>query len=290
MTWEAANKWGSDNIRYVFSSLERSLPLYLESIGYSAWERIFQRPEGYPYYHWLHTLHGEGRFEVHKEAIMLSKGKGVLLPPFTPHSYFPNSERWSTIYVTFGGAAAEAIMRALDMERVTIYEESAEQPLGELFNQLIQCIDHRGQNTDMEVSSELYKFLLQLRTFGMLNNQPSLSQYYKRLTPVVDWMEQHMAHNIGLQEISDYSGIGINGLHELFQQAFDMSPYSYLIQLRLRQAKRILLEQPQLALREVAEQTGFNDVSHFVATFRKKEGVTPGKYRQLYMATEQEEK
>lgn len=277
-------EWGDDNIRYVFSSLERSLPLYMESIGYSAWERIFQRPEGYPYYHWLHTLYGEGRFELHGESVILSQGKGVLLTPFTPHSYYPTSERWSTIYITFGGAAAEAIMKALDMERSTIYEQSEDQHFDAWFDALLQCVASSDNYSNMEVSSELYKFLLQLRKFGMLNDQPSLSQYYRKLEPVVSWMEQHMSDNIGLQEISDYAGIGINGLHELFQQAFDMSPYSYLLQLRLRQAKRIMLEQPQLALREVAEQTGFNDVSHFVATFRKKEGVTPGKYRQLHLS------
>lgn len=277
-------EWGDDNIRYVFSSLERSLPLYLESIGYSAWERIFQRPEGYPYYHWLHTLYGEGRFELHGESVILSQGKGVLLTPFTPHSYYPTSERWSTIYITFGGAAAEAIMKALDMERSTIYEQSEDQHFDAWFDALLQCVVSSDNYSNMEVSSELYKFLLQLRKFGMLNDRPSLSQYYRKLEPVVSWMEQHMGANIGLQEISDYADIGIHGLHELFQQAFDMSPYSYLLQLRLRQAKRIMLEQPQLALREVAEQTGFNDVSHFVATFRKKEGVTPGKYRQLHLS------
>lgn len=279
-------EWGNDNIRYVFSSLERSLPLYLESIGYSAWERIFQRPEGYSYYHWLHTLHGEGRFELHGETVTLTQGKGVLLTPFTPHSYFPTSERWSTVYITFGGAAAGAIMNALDMERSTVYEESEDRPFGALFDDLFQRIARSDNYSHMEVSSDLYNFLLQLRKFGMLNNQPSLSQYYRRLEPIVSWMEQHMADNIGLQEISDHAGIGINGLHELFQQAFDMSPYSYLLQLRLRKAKGIMHQQPQLALREVAEQTGFNDVSHFVATFRKKEGVTPGKYRQLHTTAE----
>lgn len=278
-----------ENIRYVFSSMERSLPLYLESIGYSAWERIFQRPEGYPYYHWLHTLDGEGRFELHGESVMLSKGKGVLLTPFTPHSYYPTSERWSTIYITFGGAAATAIMKALEMDRSTFYEESDDQQFGILFNDLLERIASSDSHSNMEASSELYNFLMQLRKFGMLNNQPSLSQYYRRLQPIVSWMEQHMADNIGLQEISDYAGIGINGLHELFQHAFDMSPYSYLIQLRLREAKRIILQHPQRALREVAEQTGFNDVSHFVATFRKKEGITPGKYRELHQTADHAE-
>ncbi len=275
--------WGDENIRYVFSSIERSLPLFLESIGYSAWERVFQRPEGYPYYHWLHTLEGEGRFELLGEAVSLTKGKGVLLKPFTPHSYYPVSDRWSTIYITFGGDSAASIMESLNMNTSTFYEEGEEQSFGALFNDLFRRIDQAESHSEIEVSTDLYYFLMQLRKFGMLNNRPSLSQYYNKLQPIVHWMEQHLADNIGLQEIAEHAHIGMNALHELFQQAFDMSPYSYLIQLRLREAKKIMLQHPNRALREVAEQTGFNDVSHFVATFRKKEGITPGKYRELHL-------
>lgn len=281
-------EWGNENIRYVFSTIERSLPLYLESIGYSAWERIFHRPEGYPYYHWLHTLEGEGHFELLGEAVKLTKGKGVLLTPFTPHSYYPASDRWSTIYITFGGASAASIMQALNMNESTFYEEEDHQ-FGKLFSDLFQRISNAESHSNFEVSADLYSFLMQLRKYGMLNSQPSLSQYYRKLRPVVTWMEQHISDNIGLQEISDQSGIGINQLHELFQQAFGLSPYSYLIQLRIQKAKRMLLDDPDLALRQVAEHTGFNDVSHFVATFRKKEGITPGKYRELHLTSEEQE-
>ncbi|MBD2847190.1 AraC family transcriptional regulator [Paenibacillus sp. IB182496] len=267
--------------------MERSLPLFLESIGYSAWERVFQRPEGYPYYHWLHTLEGEGRFELLGQAVRLTRGQGVLLTPFAPHSYYPASDRWSTIYITFGGAAAEAIMEALHMNSSTIYEEGEGPSFGTLFNDLFRRIERTPSHSDIDVSTDLYYFLMQLRKFGMLNHEPSLSQYYQRLAPIVGWMEEHLADNIGLPEIAAHAQVGIHALHELFQQAFDMSPYSYFIQLRIREAKKIILQHPERALREVAEQTGFNDVSHFVATFRKKEGITPGKYRDLHQTVDQ---
>lgn len=274
--------WGDDSIRYVFSSLERSLPLYLESIGFNASERTIHRPEGYPYYHWLHTLEGEGHFELHGEIAKLSKGRGVLLRPFTPHSYYPASDHWSTIYITFGGKAAAAIMDALDMDASTFYEEGDSQSFSELFNDLFGRIHRTASLSYVEVSTELYYFLMQLRQFGILHNGSSLSHYYQQLQPVINWMEQHLADNIGLQEIAEQTNISIHAMQELFQQAFQMSPYSYLIQLRIREAKKIIMQHPELALREVAGRTGFNDVSHFVATFRKKEGITPGQYRKLH--------
>ncbi|MNC81951.1 DNA-binding transcriptional regulator GadX [compost metagenome] len=50
-----------------------------------------------------------------------------------------------------------------------------------------------------------------------------------------------------------------------------------------------MVTHPEMALKEVSLLAGFNDVSHFVATFRKKEGITPAKYRELHLSSQAEE-
>ena len=37
-----------------------------------------------------------------------------------------------------------------------------------------------------------------------------------------------------------------------------------------------------ITVKDTAHHVGFRDVSHFVATFRRIEGVTPEQYRKLY--------
>lgn len=277
--------WADENIRCVFNSLERSLPVYVETIGYSAWERIFTRPDGYPYYHWLHTLEGEGKFDLASESLSLTEGKGVLLTPFTPHAYYPVSDRWSTIYITFGGAAAPAILESLDMNSSAMYTEQADRvSFSSIMGEMIHRADRDAEFSGLESSTELYHLLMLLRKFGMRNDQPSLSQYYDKLRPVVQWMENNCAANVGLPEIVEQAQMSVSYLNELFRDAFGMSPYSFLIQLRIREAKKIMVHNPSMALKDVSAKVGFNDVSHFVATFRKKEGVTPAKYRELHIA------
>lgn len=279
-------KWADENLRCVFNSVERTLPLYIETIGYSAWELIFNRPDGYPYYHWLHTLEGEGSFNMAGESFSLTAGKGVFLTPFTPHSYYPVSNRWSTIYITFGGVAAGAILDALEMNASARYTEASDQVsfskvIGEMLHKADQDVEFSG----LESSTELYHFLMLLRKFGMRGDQPSLSQYYDKLRPVVQWMENNCSANVGLPEIVERAHMSVSYLNELFRDAFGMSPYSYLIQLRIRKAKKIMVTSPDMALKEVSLLAGFNDVSHFVATFRKKEGITPAKYRELHLSS-----
>lgn len=278
----------SENIRSVFNSLERSLPLYIETIGYSAWERIFNRPDGYPYYHWLHTLEGEGSFEFAGSSLSLTAGKGVLLTPFTPHSYYPVSDRWSTVYITFGGAAVAAILDSLEMNQSAMYTETEQVSFASLIEDIIYKADKHTEFTGLEWSTELYQFLMQLKKFGMRNDQPSLSQFYDKLRPVVRWMEQNCSANVGLPEIVEQANMSVSSLNELFRDAFGLSPYSFLIQLRIREAKKIMVTNPGMALKEVSILAGYNDVSHFVATFRKKEGITPAKYRELHLSTQAE--
>ena len=279
--------WGEDNIRCVCNTIERSLPLFVETIGYSAWERIFTREDGYPYYHWLYTLEGKGSFEMRGERVLLTSGQGVLLTPFTPHSYSPDSERWVTVYITFGGAAVEAILEALDMNTSAIYSIASEHySFVSLMEEMIHKSDWDTDFSGMESSTALYRFLMLLRNYGMRDAQPSLSQYYDKLRPVVRWMEQNCSSNVGLAEMVEQANMSVSYFNALFRDAFGMSPYSYLIQLRLRQAKKIMIMNPDKTLKEVSALAGFNDVSHFVATFRKKEGVTPAKYRELHISTE----
>lgn len=79
-------------------------------------------------------------------------------------------------------------------------------------------------------------------------------------------------------------GIGKRQLNERFRDLFGQTAYAYLIQLRLRKAKEWLPSRPDWTVRRIGEAVGFRDASHFVATFRQKEGMTPETYRKLYAA------
>nr|WP_245864321.1 helix-turn-helix domain-containing protein [Paenibacillus donghaensis] len=41
------------------------------------------------------------------------------------------------------------------------------------------------------------------------------------------------------------------------------------------------MTEKRLAVNEAAEKSGFNDVGTFIRTFKKIEGITPGKYKEI---------
>ena len=64
----------------------------------------------------------------------------------------------------------------------------------------------------------------------------------------------------------------------LFSQETGMNFSKYLIQYRLKKAKT-LLENKDMKISFIAFEVGYNDVSHFIQSFKKSYGLTPEEYR-----------
>ncbi|KAB8137699.1 AraC family transcriptional regulator [Gracilibacillus oryzae] len=273
--------------RFTFSNSENPLPLYIESIGYNPQELDFHRPEGYPYYHWLQTIKGEGLIELQNQTFSLPVGKGILLTPYTPHAYYSDHQAgglWQTYYITFTGAAIDPILNSLDMNYSAFYEETNQIAFSDHVEKMLLKLEQNAapHHIAHEISSDLYQFLVYLKKYGQMNDKLSILQSYEKIRSIVEWLEQVYHEDIGLLEISDKAQVSAQHLNTMFHDTFGISPYSFLVQLRIREAKRILITNPDLSLKQIAKQVGFNGLSHFVTTFKKREGITPTTYRNLH--------
>ncbi|MFC4402523.1 AraC family transcriptional regulator [Gracilibacillus xinjiangensis] len=272
-----------EKVRYEYITVEESLPLFVESVGFNTKELNFSRASGYPYYHWLQTVEGEGSFSYDGQEYILSKGRGILLKPFTPHNYFSKSKEWSTIYVTFGGQSVASILESLNMDSSKMYMNLQEIKSEDIIKEMLMKIESDAEFSRLDLSIYLYNFIVKLKKYGKMNSQPPLSHLYDKVRHIVEWLEESYGEDITLNDMASKLNVSSQYLNRLFHHTFKVSPYTFLIQLRIRKAKEILLEKPDLPLKNIAISTGFNDVSYFVATFKKREGITPKKYRDIFV-------
>lgn len=98
-----------------------------------------------------------------------------------------------------------------------------------------------------------------------------------------EFIEKNYERHLSLEQICRQAGLGKSALLRAFAREKGITPYSYLENVRLGAAKR-LLEQGT-ALQEAALRTGFFDQSHFTNVFRRYMGLAPGTYRDMF-ATE----
>ncbi len=90
---------------------------------------------------------------------------------------------------------------------------------------------------------------------------------------VIDVMRDSYADRLRLEELSAPVGMSPFQLITLFKRTVGMTPYTYLTQVRLREARRYLLSGHAIAY--VAAASGFYDQSAFTRHFKRSYGITP---------------
>ena len=106
---------------------------------------------------------------------------------------------------------------------------------------------------------------------------PSLPAY--KVKEVTDWMAQHIAEDLKLEQLAAQVGMSKFHFDRLFKRAIGLSPSRYQIDLRMNEARRLLRESKKSII-DVALDVGYTNPSHFAKLFRRENGLTPSKYRQ----------
>ena len=98
---------------------------------------------------------------------------------------------------------------------------------------------------------------------------------------IKDYLDLHFAEKITLDALAERFYINKFYLTRVFKEQFGLSVTSYLTQLRITQAKR-LLRFTDKSVENVAQECGLNDANYFSRIFKKVEGTTPGEYRRQW--------
>ncbi len=87
-------------------------------------------------------------------------------------------------------------------------------------------------------------------------------------------MEENLTKELSVEEIAGKAGLSASYLSRLFKESTGLSPWDYLLRLRLEKAKE-LLASSSASIAEVALRSGFCDSSHMAKTFKRLEGRSP---------------
>ena len=92
------------------------------------------------------------------------------------------------------------------------------------------------------------------------------------------YVERHYQEDISLEELAKTRYfVDPTYLSRLFKRKSGIRFSHYLASVRMRKAKELLTQNPDLTVMEVAGAVGFNDCSHFIQLYKKFYGTTPGK-------------
>lgn len=96
---------------------------------------------------------------------------------------------------------------------------------------------------------------------------------------IQNYIAEHYNETFTLEEVANHIQYSAVHLSRIFKKATDQTPLQYLINLRLREASRLLLSEQSLNVAAIGERVGYEDPFYFSRMFRKYIGVYPSEYR-----------
>lgn len=101
----------------------------------------------------------------------------------------------------------------------------------------------------------------------------------KRMRNVMDFTMNNFHKNIGLEEIAEKANMTPNAFCRYFKQRTNKTYFTFLNELRIENACKLLLSENTIAISEIAYQCGFNNLSNFNRKFKEVKILSPSAYR-----------
>mgnify|MGYP004450767167 FL=1 len=259
--------------------------------------RSFQIPV-----HWhdeLEIIYVKGGFltvSISGESYIGKPGDAFVVSPGNLH--LMGSDTGTVDYYTFLFPLKNLSFRADDL-----FEEKLLEPLNsghlminprindtakELCEQLIEVHESKNQESESQLTAQiktkiiLLQFILEMWKKGFIieNDTNGRNTVEKEM---VSYIQQNYTGKISLKEFGEQFHLSEKYISRYFKEHFHITLSQYVTYLRLEHAKQ-LLQDTDIPVTEVAMQSGYQNVSYFIRSFKKTYEISPLKYRNNMLA------
>ena len=105
------------------------------------------------------------------------------------------------------------------------------------------------------------------------------SAYSKHLESLIKYITSNLQRDVSLTKLSEISGLHPNYISSLFNKEMGMNYLKYVNGLRIVRALKILKEEPEIPIYNVAFNLGYSNDRQFYRIFKGLIGMTPGQYK-----------
>ena len=99
---------------------------------------------------------------------------------------------------------------------------------------------------------------------------------------IISYIGEYYTTDLSLANIADHFHMSYKYFSRYFKNSFHTTLSDYIMKLRLERAQ-FLLSATALPVTEISMQTGFNNISFFIRSFKKAYGMTPLQYRNQHL-------
>jgi len=234
----------------------------------------------FPFYSIEYVARGRGEVNLKESKFTLQPGRLFAYGPGVAHHITGDADDLLVKYfVDFAGTGAKALLRSsglLSGQATEVFPANALQPL---FDELIQ-VGLQGRRGASALCAKLLQCLALRMVAARAPMNGSETLAFSTYRQCRGHIEQHYIRLKTLEQIAAECHSNNAYLCRLFRRYDQQSPYQFLLRLKMNHAAE-RLQQPNVLVKQVAEEIGFSDPFHFSRLFRSVLGLSPDSFRRI---------
>lgn len=245
-------------------------------------------------YHWhvefeiIRILTGELTLSIEEHEVTIPKDSVIFIPTGQLHAGVPKDCVYECIVFDTNMLLPDIDVCRRYMKQIIdhqlllpAYFDSSYEDIHKIAWTLFDAMATKETCYELMVQGALYQLFGTIISMHYYHvNHTQTPRNYKRimqLKQVLEFIEESYDTSITLDELSRIVGMSPKYFCRFFQEMTHRTPIDYLNYYRIERACYQLVT-TDLPITEVAYNSGFNDLSYFIKTFKKYKGTTPKKY------------
>ncbi|WP_054861189.1 helix-turn-helix domain-containing protein [Gracilibacillus sp. JCM 18860] len=230
-------------------------------------------------------LSGSGFLEIEGKQYTLHRGGDAFLyfPQQEQRYYSSTEDPWSIRWVHFYGSTLHSFLSETGFGRFILWRLPDIAKLEKVHEKLLQEADDNSFLQLIQLSTITYSFLATFTNIAVPMESTSKQELDLRIQALLPKMQEKAPEPFDLEYWAKETGVSTYYFCRLFKRVTQMTPMAFVTLCRMQWSKQLLLEERKLTIKEIAEKSGYPNPSYFNKLFLENEGMTPTKYRQMYV-------
>ena len=261
------------------SEAERSQPYYCTEAGlFYARQKFSTARTSKESFLLFYTLRGAGQIRQGGSCVTLGPGEALLLNCRTAQSYgtAPGQECWHHYWIHLDGAGVMAMEPLLSPDKKLFPVSLVGGRMQKLFEIILSQMELGTVDSMVQTGLSLHE-MLALCTQSLFA-QKETDTNRRVIFQAAETLRQNYRQELSIQDLLMNAHMSKSYFLRLFRRYMGTTPYNYLINFRITQAKELLVLTDR-SVSEIAQEVGFGDASNFSTRFAKAAGQSPMQYR-----------
>ena len=212
-------------------------------------------------------------------------GQFILLPPYSKIQMKIDTSTKALVFV-LSKELLKKVTEKISVDLNTDYDLLAESRFfhGDITNEMGSCLNKfpgiatiYDKNKEFLLdlhAQELIYYLIKIKGVQQVINLEHDNPIYK----AIKYIQNNIKHPISINQLAHDLNMSESNFSNSFKKIMNTTPSEYIRNLKLITAKEMLRTQN---VTEVAYNLGYDNISHFIAIFKNKYGITPKQYQSI---------